>query len=88
MNIDERITHDMDAVIAKIFRKDESYIAANHQLRLKEDLQANSKHYFPIISCLEENYDLMIDYHQFQYYATTIQTAIDYALAEYHKQKA
>ena len=86
MDIQEQITKGMEAVIARVFRKDVNEIASNHELRIKEDLGANSKHYFPIISYLEEEYDLMIDYHVFQFEATTIQSAIDYVVNEYHNQ--
>lgn len=86
MNIKEQITEVMDDVIARVFRKDKAEIAAHHELRLKEDLNANSKHYFPILSALSDEFDLEIDYHQFQFHATTIESAIDYAVEEYLEQ--
>lgn len=87
MEVDEKLSQEMDAVFAKVFRKEPSFIEEHHELRLKEDLTANSKHYFPIISFFEEKYDLLIDYHLFQYSATTVQSAINYVIDEYHKQK-
>lgn len=87
MDIEEQIAQTMDEVVAQVFRKDPAEIAANHDIRFKEDLGANSKHYFPIIAAFEDKYGLMIDYHMFQYSATTVGTAIDYVVDEYHKQK-
>jgi len=83
-----QIAQAMDWILAKIFLKDEAYIADNHQLRLKEDLMANSKQYFPIISYFEDKFDIFMDYHVFQYSATTVESAINYVLEEYNKQKA
>ena len=54
-------------VIAKLFQKDPEYVKAHPELRLKEDLHADSKQYFPMISAIEDEFDLMIDYHYFQY---------------------
>jgi len=76
----------MDQIIAQIFRKDPAFIAAHHELRLKEDLNANSKQYFPIIAVFEDKYEIYMDYHMFQYAATTIETAIDYVVSEYNNQ--
>ncbi len=88
MTIEEQITKTMEETIARVFRRDKEEIASNHDLRLKEDLDANSKHYFPILSVLGDQYDLDIDYHQFQFHATTVGDAIDYAIAEYAEQNA
>ena len=86
LDIKERIARKMDQIIAQIFRKEISEIAANHELRMKEDLNANSKHYFPIIAAFEDEFGIMVDYHVFQYSATTIASAIDYIVDEYNKQ--
>ena len=88
MDVQSQISQAMDWIIARIFLKDEAYIANNHQLRLKEDLMANSKQYFPIISYFEDKFDIFMDYHVFQFSATTIESAIDYVLEEYNHQKA
>ena len=86
MEIRDQIAKCMEEVIAKVFRRDVAEIAGNHNLRFKEDLDANSKHYFPILSALSDEFDVEIDYHQFQFHATTIETAIDYAVEEYYAQ--
>lgn len=86
MNVREQITEVMEEVIARVFRKDKAEIAAHHELRLKEDLNVNSKQYFPILAALGDKFDLEIDYHQFQFHATTIESAIDYVVAEYAEQ--
>ena len=86
MEIRDQIAEVIEDTIARVFRRDKAEIAANHDLRLKEDLNANSKHYFPILAALSDKFDLEIDYHQFQFYATTVETAIDYVVDEYHAQ--
>ena len=88
LDIKEQIALKMDQIIAQIFRKEISEIAANHELRMKEDLNATSKHYFPIIAAFEDEFGIMVDYHIFQYSATTIAGAIEYMTDEYNKQKA
>ena len=87
MDINAQIAQAMDQIIAKVFRKDESYVAANHSLRFKEDLMANSKQYFPIIAYFEEKFDIFMDYHVFQYSAITVDTAIEFVINEYNTQK-
>lgn len=86
MDIREQITACMEETIAKVFRRDREEIAAHHELRFKEDFNANSKHYFPILSALSDEFDVEIDYHQFQFHATTVETAIEYAIEEYYEQ--
>ena len=85
MDIQSQIVQAMDRVIAKTFLKDEAYIAENHQLRFKEDLSAGSMQYFPIITVLEEEFDVNIDYHVFQMHSS-IGDAIDFVLREYNLQ--
>ena len=86
MDIEQKIAATMDEAIAQVFRKTPEEVAANHDLRLKEDLGANSKHYFPIIAAFEDEYGLMMDYHVFQYSATTVASAIDYVVEQYKEQ--
>lgn len=86
MDIKAQIAEVMEDAVARVFRRDKAEIAAHHELRLKEDLNANSKHYFPILSALSDAFDVEIDYHEFQFYATTIETAIDFAVAQYEEQ--
>lgn len=86
MDIRDQIAEVIVETVAKVFRRDKAEIAANHNIRLKEDLNANSKHYFPILAALSDKFDLEIDYHEFQFYATTVETAIDYTVEQYHDQ--
>lgn len=86
MDIRDQVADVIEDAVAKVFRRDKAEIAANHGLRLKEDLNANSKHYFPILAALSDKFNLEIDYHEFQFYATTVETAIDYAVDQYHEQ--
>ena len=86
MDIREQIADVMDDSIARVFRREKADIAAHHELRFKEDLNVNSKQYFPILAALSDAFDLEIDYHQFQFYCATIDTAIDYVVQEYQEQ--
>lgn len=86
MDIREQVSEVIEETVAKVFRRDPAEIKAHHELRFKEDLNANSKHYFPILSALSDQFDIEIDYHAFQFHATTIETAIDYTVEEYHAQ--
>ncbi|MDO4198426.1 MAG: hypothetical protein Q4D13_05510 [Erysipelotrichaceae bacterium] len=86
MDVRSEIAELMDEVIARVFRKEKEEIASHHELRFKEDLNVNSKHYFPILSALSDEFDLDIDYHEFQFYATTVESAIDYVYAKYQEQ--
>lgn len=86
MDIKAQVAEVIEDSVARVFRRDKAEIAAHHELRLKEDLNANSKHYFPILSALSDKFDVEIDYHEFQFYATTIETAIDFAVAQYEEQ--
>jgi len=86
MDIDAQISDAMDDILARVFLKDKSDIASHHELRFKEDLGADSKQYFPILSIFEDKFEILMDYHVFQYEATTIQNAIEYVIGEYHNQ--
>lgn len=88
MEIRDRIAEVMDDAISRVFRREKADIAAHHDLRFKEDLEVNSKHYFPILAALADEFDLDIDYHEFQFAATTIDSAIDFVVEEYHNQIA
>ena len=87
MDIEQQVSEVMEKSIATIFRKDATEVAANHGIRMREDLGASSKHYFPLIADIEDAFGIMIDYHMFQYEATTVQSAIDYIASEYRIQK-
>ena len=86
MSDEEKIAKGVEECVAKVFRKDVEEVAQHHELRFKEDLNANSKHYFPIIAYFEEEFDIYMDYHAFQYAATTVQSAIDYIIEQYKEQ--
>lgn len=86
MSDEEKIAKGVEECVAKVFHKDAEEVAQHHELRFKEDLNANSKHYFPIIAYFEEEFEIYMDYHAFQYAATTVQSAIDYIIEQYKEQ--
>ena len=85
-NIDQELENVLVETFARVLRVPKEKLAENHDLRLREDLNVNSKHYFPVLGVLSDDYDLDIDYHVFQFNATTIQSAIDFVISEYHRQ--
>lgn len=55
-------------------------------IRFREDLAAKSLEYFPLISALEDDLDIDIEYHEFQSDAQTIGQAIDLCKKLYDAQ--
>lgn len=84
-DINQKITSTMEEMVAKVYQRDISEVRENHNLRFKEDLNATSQSYFPLLAAFED-LDVEIDYHQFRYNATTVQTAIDYVIEQYNLQ--
>jgi acyl carrier protein len=87
MTIRERVTEVIEREIADAFMLEREYVAANHGLKLREDLVATSFHYFTLVSALEEELDMPVDFHDFQYESGTIALAIDYAVKLYNEQQ-
>ena len=86
MNIREKVTGLMEREVADVFMLDREYIAANHGLKFRQDLVATSIHYFPIVTALEEDLKIDIDFHEFQYESETIEHAIDFVVMLYNQQ--
>ena len=87
--MDTRLTiaEIVNASVADIFMKDLEYIASHHELNFRTDLNATSLQYFPLITELEEQLDIELDAHDFQWKAHTIGEAVDLVLQEYLSQK-
>ena len=83
MDIREKITEVLEKDVADIFMLELDYVASHHDMRFREDLAASSVQYFPIISTLEEEFDLEIDFHEFQNEGRTIELAIDFVVDLY-----
>jgi len=86
MSIREKITEMLINDIADVFMLDKDYVESHPELNFREDLVANSMQYFPIITALEEELKIDIDFHEFQNEARTIELAIDYVLTLYNAQ--
>jgi len=78
MDIREKVNDVFITHMADYFMLDKTYIEAHPDLRFKEDLAANSIKYFPLVAALEEDLDITIDFHEFQYAGKTVAMAIDY----------
>ena len=87
MDIREKITDILEGAVADVFMFDREYVAANHELRFREDLATSSVQYFPIVAALEEELGIDIDFHEFQYESGTIKLAIDYVVKLYNEQR-
>ena len=87
MDLRDKITSMLEREIADVFMLDKTHIEAHHELKFREDLVATSLQYFPILTALEEELDIDIDFHEFQIEAKTIAQAIDYITALYIAQQ-
>lgn len=87
METKESIRKTVYQAIADAFMMDTEQVAADPQKRLREDLGASSMQYLPLISTLEDAYNLEIDLHGFQNEARTIEAAVDYVYAAYEKSQ-
>ena len=81
MELRKKVEEILYKSVADVFMKDESYIVAHTDLNFRLDLNASSTQYYPLISDLEEQLDIDIDAHDFQYNAQTIAQAVDYVLS-------
>ena len=86
MDIREKVTDIIESAVADVFMFDRDYVAANHGLKFREDLATSSIQYFPIVTALEEDLDIDIDFHEFQYESGTIKLAIDYVVKLFNEQ--
>ena len=87
MDIREKVTSILESAVADVFMFEMDYVAANHELKFREDLATSSVQYFPIVTALEEELNIDIDFHEFQYESGTIELAIDYVVKLYNEQR-
>lgn len=83
----QKIIEVLNKSIADIFMEDADFIAANHEMKFRTNLKATSMQYYPLISEIEEQLDIELDAHDFQYKAHTIAEAVDYVHNAYNAQK-
>lgn len=86
MDIREKVAEVFITHMADFFMLDKTHIESNPDLHFKEDLAANSMKYFPLIAALEEDLNIEIEFHDFQYEGKTVALAIDYVTALYKSQ--
>ena len=68
----EEIKQGVYAAVADAFMLSAEQVAANPAVRLREDLGASSMNYYPLISDLEEAFDVEFELHDFQFRAKTV----------------
>jgi len=85
MNIREKISNIVIEKVADIFALDEKYVAEHPELNFRKDLGAKSLQYFPLVTALETELDIELEYHEFQIQALTIELAIDFVIEAYNK---
>jgi len=86
MGTREKVIDVMERAVAEVFMFEREFVAANHELKFREDLATSSIQYFPIVAALEEELQINIDFHEFQYESGTIELAIDYVVKLYNEQ--
>ena len=72
--------------MADAFMKDKAELAANLDLRFREDLAAKSMKFFPLLGGLEDDLGIEISLRDFQNECHTIQQGIDYVISLYAKK--
>ncbi len=85
MDIKETIKSTMLTAITKVFSVEKDYLENNLDLRFVEDMNATSIQLFPIISALEDELDIEIQYQDFRRNGKSIQEAIDFVKDEYER---
>lgn len=85
MEIKERVKSTMLTAIRKAFSVEKEYLESNLNLNFFEDMKASSIQLFPIISALEDELDIEIQYQDFRRNGKTIAEAIEFVRNEYKK---
>ena len=85
MEVKETIKSTMLTAITKVFDVEKVRLETNLNLRFFEDMNATSIQLFPIISALEDELDIEIQYQDFRRNGKTIAEAIDFVREEYRK---
>ena len=74
----KQVAETFVSVLAQIIEKPEAEVAANPGASFKEDYGMTSLQYFPLISEMEEKFDIEMDYSGFLLKALTVQDGIDF----------
>lgn len=86
MDLKEKISEVVTQAIADAFMMDAEEVKNNPNRRLREDLGASSMNYFPLISAIEDAFDIEFDFHGFQNEAKTIAEVSTYTEKIIHEQ--
>ena len=85
MDLRERIKGTLLDAMAKVFELDRAALETRPDLNSINDLGATSIQFFPIISALEDELDIELQYQDFRRNGKTIQTAIDFVVQQYEE---
>ena len=88
MDLKEKIQDVVAQAIADAFMMDVEEVKKDPTKRLREDMGASSMNYFPLISAIEDAFDIEFDFHGFQNDAKTIEQVSEYTykvMQEQHK---
>jgi len=78
MDVREKITDVLLEITSMVLQQDREYLAGHLDLDLITDLKIKSTQYFPIITALEDAFDIELPFNEFRSVARTISKAIDY----------
>lgn len=87
MDIQEKVRKSVIFNVADIFMKDEKFIEENMDVVFRSQLGASSIEIYPLIAAFEDEFDIALDFHDFENNATTPQNTINYLLKQIELQK-
>lgn len=85
MELREQITKAVLSSMATAFETSEEELSKQMDKDLIKELNATSRHYFPVIAALEDELDIELQYQDFRRNGKTITMAIDYVEAVYRE---
>jgi len=81
MNLREQIFDVFVDVISNVLKKPKEEILSNLDAKFKDDFKMTSLQYFPLISQMEEKFDIEMDYSAFLRNVRTVNEGVDFMLA-------
>lgn len=78
MSTRDEVKNTVVKILAEVTEKDPQEISENLAASLKDDYKMTSMEYFPLISGLEEELNIEIDYSAFLLKAITVNDCIDF----------
>ena len=88
MDIQQEVRQSVIFNVADVFMKDEAFIEANPDLVFRSEFRASSIEIYPLISAFEDQFDIALDFHDFENNATTTNNTINYLLKQIELQRS